>query len=123
MVAKANEAMPKVSGAPSMSALTSFNLSGLDLMHSLVLPLVLIFTVANSIVPSLAEGGSKYKVLNNLAITASISGASLLFLPVLADALFKSAQMWGSNMDIEEKIKTLEDEFQVEKEELKQIID
>ena len=88
MVAKAQEAMPSVPGAPSMSAFTSFNLSGLELMHSMVMPLVLVFTVANAIVPSIAEGGSKYKILNNLAITAAISGISLLLLPALADALF-----------------------------------
>jgi len=90
MVAKADEAMPRISGAPSMSSLTSFNLSGLELMHSLVLPLVLIFTVANAIAPTLADGGSWYKVLNNLGITAAISGVSLLILPTLADALFNS---------------------------------
>ena len=88
MVGKAQDVMPKVSGAPSMSSFSSFNLSGLEMMHSLVLPLVLIFTVANAIVPCLAEGSSKYKILNNLAITGFISGAALLILPALADALF-----------------------------------
>jgi flagellar protein FlaJ len=90
MVGSAQEVMPKVSGAPSLSFFSSFNISGLELMHTLVLPLVLIFTVANAIVPSLAEGGSKYKILNNLAITGAISGGALLILPALATALFKS---------------------------------
>jgi flagellar protein FlaJ len=90
MVGKAQEVMPSVPGAPSMSYFSSFNLSGLEMMHTLVLPLVLIFTVANAIVPALAEGGSKFKILNNLAITGAISGAALLILPVLAAALFKS---------------------------------
>jgi len=88
MVEKAEEVMPSVPGGPSMSAFTSFNLSGLELMHSLVMPLVLVFTVANAIAPSIAEGGSKYKILNNLGITAAFSGVSLLVLPALADALF-----------------------------------
>ena len=73
-----------------MSSLTSFNLSGLELMHSLVMPLVLIFTVANAIAPSIAEGGSKLKIFNNLGMTAAVSGISLLLLPALADALFKT---------------------------------
>jgi flagellar protein FlaJ len=90
MVAQAEETMPSVAGAPSMSSLTSFNLSGLEIMHSLVLPLVLIFTVANAITPCLAEGGSKYKILNNLGMTAAISGISLLILPALAGSLFQS---------------------------------
>ena len=90
MVGKAQDVMPKVSGAPSISYFSSFNLSGLELMHTLVLPLVLIFTVANAIVPCLAEGGSKFKILNNLAITGAISGAALLILPAIANALFTS---------------------------------
>jgi flagellar protein FlaJ len=90
MVGKAQETMPSVPGAPSMSYFSSFNLSGLEMMHTLVLPLVLIFTVANAIVPALAEGGSKFKILNNLAITGAISGAALLILPVLASSLFNS---------------------------------
>jgi flagellar protein FlaJ len=90
MVGKAQEAMPTVSGAPPMSYFTSFNLSGLEVMHTLILPLVLIFTVANAIVPYLADGGSKYKILANLSITGAISGAALLILPALAEALFRS---------------------------------
>ncbi|MFH1646266.1 MAG: hypothetical protein ABID71_01050 [Chloroflexota bacterium] len=90
MVTKAQEVLPTVSGAPSLASFSSFNLSGLDLMHSLVIPLVLIFTVANAIVPTVAEGGSKFKILSNLGITGTISGMSLLLLPVLATALFTS---------------------------------
>ena len=73
-----------------MSSLSSFNLSGLELMQQLVLPLVLIFTVANAIVPAVADGGSKYKILGNLGITAAISGFALLVLPALASSLFTS---------------------------------
>ena len=88
MVAGAQESISSPSGAPPMATLTSFNLSGLELMHEMVLPLVLIFTVANAIVPSLAEGGSKFKILGNLGMTAAISGISLLVLPTLANAMF-----------------------------------
>jgi flagellar protein FlaJ len=90
MVGRAQEVMPKVNGAPSMSYFSSFNLTGLEIMHTLVLPLVLIFTVANAIVPCMAEGGSKYKILANLSITGGISGGALLILPALANALFTS---------------------------------
>jgi flagellar protein FlaJ len=88
MAGKAQASMPSVSGAPSLNAFTSFNLSGLGTMHGLVVPLVLIFTIANALAPSLAEGGSKYKILSNLSFTAAISGISLLVLPKLAAALF-----------------------------------
>ncbi|MGD0779887.1 MAG: hypothetical protein ABR954_03780 [Dehalococcoidales bacterium] len=90
MVGKAQESMPQVSGAPAMSSFTSFNLSGLEMMQHLVIPLVIIFTVANAIVPALAEGGSKYKILSNLGFTSAISGLALLVLPVLANQLFTS---------------------------------
>ncbi len=90
MVSQAQETMPSVPGAPSMNTLSSFNLSGLELMHQLVLPLVLIFTVANAIVPSVADGGSRYKILSNLGITAAISGVCLMVLPALASSLFTS---------------------------------
>ncbi|MDD4858700.1 MAG: hypothetical protein PHR56_00630 [Dehalococcoidales bacterium] len=93
MVSQAQEAMPRVSGAPSVAAFTSFNLSGLEVMHSLVLPLVLIFTIANAIAPMLADGGSKKKILFNLGMTAAISGFSLVALPGLAQALFLSTDM------------------------------
>jgi flagellar protein FlaJ len=88
MVGKAQESIPEVAGAPSLSSFTSFNLSGLEIMHGMVVPLVMIFTVANALAPSLAEGGSRYKILNNLAFTAAISGISLLILPKLAEVLF-----------------------------------
>lgn len=90
MVGQAQDSMPTVTGTPSLSSMSSFNLSGLELMHQLVLPLVLIFTIANAIVPSLAAGGSKYTILSNLGITAVISGVCLLVLPVMANALFTS---------------------------------
>lgn len=90
MVGSAQNSMPTVSGAPSVSSFSSFNLSGLELMHNMVIPLVLVFTVANAIVPYVAEGGSKYKVLGNFAITAAISGLCLVVLPMLADSLFTS---------------------------------
>jgi flagellar protein FlaJ len=88
MLGKAQEAMPSVSGAPAVTSFSTFNLSGLELMHNMVIPLVIVFTIANAITPSLAEGGSKYKILSNLGITAGISGISLLVLPVLASGLF-----------------------------------
>jgi len=90
MISTAQNSTTTVSGAPSISSLSSFNLSGLDMMHNLVVPLVLVFTLANAITPTLAEGGSKYKILSNLGITAGISGLSLLILPKLATALFTS---------------------------------
>ncbi|MGD1119134.1 MAG: type II secretion system F family protein [Dehalococcoidales bacterium] len=90
MVGKAQASLPNPGGAPALSSFSSFNLNGLTMMQHLVLPLVLIFTVVDALVPAIAEGGSKYKILSNLGITAAMSGACLIILPALATALFKS---------------------------------
>jgi flagellar protein FlaJ len=90
MVSQAQTSMPTVAGAPSLTSFSSFNLSGLALMHQMVIPLVLIFTVADAIVPALAEGGSKLKIFSNLGIMSAISGLCLILLPILASALFAS---------------------------------
>ncbi len=90
MVAQAQESLPTNSAGYTIDSFSSFNLSGLEIMQHMVIPLVLIFTFANALVPALAEGGSKYKILSNLGITAAISGISLLVLPELANQLFVS---------------------------------
>jgi flagellar protein FlaJ len=90
MIGQAQNSLPQVAGAPSLTSFSSFNLSGLALMHQLVIPLVLIYTVADSIVPVLAEGGSKLKIFSNLAIMSAISGICLIILPALASTLFAS---------------------------------
>lgn len=93
LVAGAKETMPTISGAPSVSGFSSFNFSGLDFLNTLVLPLVIVFTLANAIAPSIADGGSRYKILYNLGITAGISGLSLVLLPTLANMMFSSVKI------------------------------
>lgn len=93
MVTRAEATMPRMGGGPSMASFTSFNISGLEYMHNLVLPLVIVYTVANAVAPALAEGGSKYKMLFNLSLTAMVSGVSLAVLPRAAKLLFASVPM------------------------------
>jgi len=93
MVGQAESAMPKVSGAPSMGAFTSFNIAGLEILHSLVLPLLIVFTIANALAPSIADGGSWYKTFFTLGILAAISGLSMVFLPSIAGMLFQSVKV------------------------------
>ncbi len=90
MVSQAQANIPNIENTPNIGAFSGFNLSGLEIMQHLVLPLVIIFTIANAIVPTLAEGGSRLKIFNNLGITAAISGLALLVLPELAQKLFMS---------------------------------
>lgn len=88
MVAQAQETLPSVSGAPSASTFSSFNFSGLEIVNAMVIPLILVFTFANALAPSIAGGGSGYKFLFTIGVTAAISGASLAFLPTIADIIF-----------------------------------
>jgi archaeal flagellar protein FlaJ len=93
MVGKAEASMPQVTGAPQMSAFTTFNIEGLNILHTMVLPLLIIFTIANSLAPSVAEGGSWYKIFFNLGIMATISGICMLVIPQIAAALFSSIEI------------------------------
>lgn len=93
MVANTSASMPKITGGPSVGNFTSFNFSGLELMSNMVIPLVVVFTIANSLAPTIADGGSRLKILFNLGITAIISGLAMISLPKLADVLFSSIKM------------------------------
>jgi flagellar protein FlaJ len=93
LVGVAEKGMPDISNAPSIGAFTSFNFSGLQLMHRFVIPLVIVFTVADALAPSIVDGANKYKFLYNLGITTVISGTSLIFLPKLAGMMFKSVEI------------------------------
>ncbi len=93
LLATAGSDMPEISGAPSMSSLSTFNLEGLEIMQSMVMPLVIVFTVSNALAPSIVDGGSRYKILYNLGITALVTALSLISLPTLAALLFKSVEV------------------------------
>jgi flagellar protein FlaJ len=93
MVGEAEAAMPQVSGAPVMSAFTSFNIEGLGALHQLVLPLVIVFTVANAMAPTVVDGGSWYKVFFVLGIMCAISGLCLVFIPEVAATLFSAIKV------------------------------
>jgi len=92
LVKAASQNLPEMKGA-AISSFTSFNFSGLELLHALVVPLVLIYTISNAAAPAIADGGSKYKILFNLGLTSLISGAALTGLPVLARMLFSGIKV------------------------------
>jgi flagellar protein FlaJ len=88
LVAKAEASIPTTSGVPGISSFSSFNIEGLSVLNNMVLPLVIIFTIANSLAPYMVEGGSWLKVMYNLGITCALSGLAILCLPGLARMLF-----------------------------------
>jgi len=93
MVAKAEASMPQTDSSVGVSAFTSFNISGLSTLHTLVVPLLIVFTVANALAPYFVDGGSWYKVFYNLGILSAISGVAMICLPQLAAMLFSSVKM------------------------------
>lgn len=93
MVATAQQNMPKIAGSTNISAFNSFNFGGLNTMHDLILPLIILFSIANALAAGIADGGSRYKVFYNLAITVAVSGAGLVVLPSVAGMLFKTIRM------------------------------
>lgn len=66
----------------------SFNFAGLELLNTLVFPVILVLTVVNAITPKIADGGHKCKFLYNLSITMGISGICLLVVPRLTHMIF-----------------------------------
>jgi flagellar protein FlaJ len=93
MVGQAEKAMPKMPGTASVNAFTTFNLEGLSILHTLVIPLVIILTIADALAPTIADGGSWYKLLFNFAIIGTISGICMVFLPQLAAMVFSAVKM------------------------------
>lgn len=93
MLANASGDMPEFSGSMSMSSFTSFNFAGLDILRSLLLPLVIVLTISDAAAPSIADGGSRYKFLYNFGFTALVTGFCLVSLPYLAGILFSAVQL------------------------------
>ena len=93
MVSKAEAAIPQTGGSVGVSAFTSFNISGLGTLHTLVVPLLIVFTIANSLAPYFVDGGSWYKVFYNLGFLSAISGLAMVCLPQLAGVLFSAVKM------------------------------
>lgn len=69
--------------------LGGFNTGGAEIAHSLALPVILVFTIANAIAPTIAEGGNYNKIFYNFGIAAAISGALLLVLPIAVEKVFE----------------------------------
>lgn len=82
------ENMSDVASSTTVTSMTSFNFGGLDMLKSMLLPLVIVFTIADAVAPSIAEGGNKLKFCYNFAFTAAITGIGLVGLPPLAESLF-----------------------------------
>ncbi len=68
----------------------SFSFSNVHLLGTLVIPVILALSGANAFAIKAADGGNKYKLYNYLGVTLGISGALLVFVPIMAENIFSS---------------------------------
>ena len=68
----------------------SFSFKNVHLLGTLVVPVILALAGANAFAIKAADGGNKYKLYNYLAVTLGVSGAMLVFVPIMAEKIFSS---------------------------------
>ncbi len=66
----------------------SFNFGSVHLLEVLVLPCILVLSVANAFAINAADGGNRYKIFVYLGVTLGLSGVGLVIVPMLADRIF-----------------------------------
>jgi flagellar protein FlaJ len=93
MLHEATQGVSNMETSATVASLTSFNFGGLEILRSLLLPLVIVLTISDASAPSIAEGGSRYKFCYNFGITALVTGLFMISLPSLATVLFSSVQL------------------------------
>jgi flagellar protein FlaJ len=81
----------EIPGAATSSAVGGFfmfDFAGLQLLNTLVTPVILVLTVVNAVAPKLADGGHNSKLFFNLSITMGVSGICLIMVPHLTAIIF-----------------------------------
>ena len=86
-----------VESAP-MSAVQvfSFSFKNVHMLSTLVIPVILALAGANAFAIKAADGGNRYKLYNYLAVTLGISGAMIVFVPMMAERIFSSIPKMAS---------------------------
>lgn len=80
-----------VAGAPAkMLEVFSFSFDKVGILKTLVMPVILVLAVSNAFAIKAADGGSRYKLFAYLGVTLGISGAALVFVPIVAEKIFAS---------------------------------
>ena len=77
-------------GSLNTDQLFAFGQIDMNLVESLVTMVVLVLTLTNSYAPKAAEGGHNLKIVHNLSINMTLTGAMMLGIPILATAIFSS---------------------------------
>jgi len=80
-----------VTGLPTTAVqVFSFSFEKIGLLNTLVVPVILVLAGANAFAIKAADGGNKYKLFTYLGVTLGLSGAALVFVPIMAHRIFSS---------------------------------
>ncbi len=90
MIAGIEQDIPGTATSSAIGGYFSFNFTGLQLMQTLMTPVVLVLTVVNAITPKIADGGHKCKFFYNLSITMAITGICMIIVPHMSEVIFGS---------------------------------
>ena len=80
-----------VAGAPNSAVqVFSFSFEKVGLLQTLVVPVIIVLSITNAFAIKGADGGNRYKLFGYLAVTLGLSGAALVFVPIMAHKIFSS---------------------------------
>ncbi len=95
MISNVEQEIPGASTSSAIGGYFSFNFAGLQLLNTLVMPVILVLTFVNALTPKVVSGGHKCKLFYNLSITMSISGIALIVVPKFAEIIFGTVGKGG----------------------------
>ena len=80
-----------ITGLPSKTVeVFSFSFANVGLLKTMVIPVILVLAGANAFAIKAADGGNWYKLYGYLGVTFGLSGAALVFVPIMAERVFSS---------------------------------
>jgi len=80
-----------ITGLPSKAVeVFSFSFANVGLLKTMVIPVILVLAGANAFAIKAADGGNWYKLYGYLGVTFGLSGAALVFVPIMAERIFSS---------------------------------
>jgi archaellum biogenesis protein FlaJ (TadC family) len=77
-----------VPGAPTFGIYTASS-SSMHLLYFMTIGITLVLSIANAVAMQATSGGNVFKIFFYLSVTFGVSGAALLLVPKIVDAMFK----------------------------------
>jgi len=86
-----------IASAPTSAVqVFTFSFKNVHLLGTLVIPVIIALAGANAFAIKAADGGNRYKLYNYLAVTLGVSGAMLVFVPIMAERIFSAIPKMAS---------------------------